>query len=108
MVAGVLAFFPYIEQYQILAAVDPGLDVVNTDFADAPSGVLDDLQKPGRMLLCHEIPHCLRTAACIEEKILSKNILSNLSKFPLSDGELPHLEIRQESGSIKANDQRQL
>ena len=62
---------PDIDQEELLAAVEPGFDVVNADLPDAVFGIFNNLQKPGGMLVSHKIQ---RTAS--GDAILSKTILS--------------------------------
>src|SRR5450755_3917969 len=56
MVFGVLAFFPDIDQDKLVAAVKSSFDVVNAHFSDSLFGILDDVQKTGRMLVGHGTP----------------------------------------------------
>src|SRR5271157_3712508 len=55
---GEMVLFPFlvftnIYQYELFLAVEFSLHIVDRDFADALLGVIHDLQKPGRMLVCH-------------------------------------------------------
>ena len=45
MVIRVFAFFPDVDQQKVVAPVEPGLHVVDADFADTLANSFDELQK---------------------------------------------------------------
>jgi hypothetical protein len=47
------AVFADVDQYELLAAVEAGLDCFHVGFADALLGVVDDLQKARWVLMRH-------------------------------------------------------
>ena len=47
------AVFADVDENEFLAAIEPGFDRVNAGFADAPLGVVDNLQKARWMLMSH-------------------------------------------------------
>ena len=53
VVGGEFAVFADVDQNEFLAAIETGFDRVNGGFADAPLGVVHNLQKARRMLMSH-------------------------------------------------------
>src|SRR5579864_5334970 len=54
VVLGEFAFFAHIDQQELIAAVHPGFHGINVGFANPRSRVVNEFQKPGRMLMGHE------------------------------------------------------
>ena len=54
MILGELALLAHVDQRELLAAIDSLLYFVDGRFAHARFGVVNNLQKAGRMLVCHK------------------------------------------------------
>src|SRR5262249_53314678 len=53
VVPGVLALLAHVDEVELLAPVEPGLDLVHGRLADARPCVLNDLEEAGGVLVCH-------------------------------------------------------
>src|SRR5579859_1020066 len=47
-------FLANVNEQELVAAVQSFLDLVDVGLADAASGIVDDLEEAGRMLMCHK------------------------------------------------------